>query len=76
MPKDPITLGQLLQYLTEDCEVIQIMDGGNWGAYAECRANSYLLNPFLDYKVRCLEAMGEDCIRVELLKPENNKDEA
>lgn len=75
MPKDPITLNQLLQYLDSSREEIQIVDGDSWDSYTEMPAESYLLKPFLHWKIKCLEAVCEDVIRVELIEPEKKEEE-
>lgn len=76
MPKDPITLSQLLQYLGNSSEeAIQIVDGDSWDSYTEMPAKSYLLKPFLYWKIKCLEAVCLDVIRVELIEPEKKEEE-
>ena len=68
MPKEPITLGQLLQYLNSEDEIIQICDGFDWDNYSEVRAESYLLEPYLDWYVIDLGAIDKDIIRVTIRK--------
>lgn len=68
MPKDPITLQQLLQYLKSEDEIVQISDGYEWEIYSEFRASSYLLEPFLDWYVIDLGAIDRDIIRITIRK--------
>lgn len=68
MPKNPITLRQLLQYLKSEDEIVQISDGYEWDIYSECRASTYLLEPFLDWYVIDLGAMDKDIIRITIRK--------
>lgn len=68
MPKDPITLRQLLQYLKSEDEIVQISDGYDWDIYSEFRASSYLLEPFLDWYVIDLGAIDKDIIRITIRK--------
>ena len=68
MPKDQITLRQLLQYLKSENEYVQISDGYEWEIYSEFRASSYLLEPFLDWYVIDLEAIDRDIIRITIRK--------
>ncbi len=68
MPKDPITLRQLLQYLKSEDEIVQISDGYEWEIYSEFRASSYLLEPFLDWYVIDLGAIDKDIIRITIRK--------
>ena len=70
MPKDPITLSQLLQYLDSSRETVQIVDGDSWDSYSELPTESYLLKPFLNWKIKCMEAVSEDVIRVKLIESE------
>ena len=68
MPKDPITLRQLLQYLNSENEEIQICDGFEWELYSVVRAESYLLEPYLDWYVIDLGAIDKDIIRITIRK--------
>lgn len=68
MPKDPVTLRQLLQYLKSEDEIVQISDGYDWDIYSEFRASSYLLEPFLDWFVIDLGAIDKDIIRITIRK--------
>ncbi len=68
MPKDPITLRQLLQYLNSENEEIEICDGFEWELYSVVRAESYLLEPYLDWYVIDLGAIDKDIIRITIRK--------
>ena len=68
MPKDPITLRQLLQYLKSEDEIVQISDGYDWDIYSEFRASTYLLEPYLDWYVIDLGAIDRDIIRITIRK--------
>ena len=68
MPKDPITLRQLLQYLNSENEEIEICDGFEWELYSVVRAESYLLEPYLDWYVIDLGAIDKDIIRISIRK--------
>lgn len=72
MPKDPITLRQLLQYLKSEDEIVQISDGYEWEIYSEFRASSYLLEPFLDWYVIDLGAIDMNTIRITIRKEKEN----
>lgn len=66
-----ITLGQLLQYLNNQTEIVQIVEGSDWNKYSDLPADSMLLNPFYDYWIIELEAVSTDVIKVAI-KKENN----
>lgn len=66
-----ITLGQLLQYLNNQTEIVQIVEGSDWNKYSDLPADSMLLKPFYDYWVIDLEAVSIDVIKVAI-KKENN----
>ena len=68
MPKDPITLRQLLQYLKSEDEIVQISDGYDWDIYSEFRTSTYLLEPYLDWYVIDLGAIDRDIIRITIRK--------
>lgn len=65
----PIKLGQLINYMEEPTEVIQIVTGADWDRYSEIPMDSPLLKPFYGYTIRDLEAVSMDCIRVSLDMP-------
>lgn len=64
-----MTLKQLLlaidSELESDSSKIQICEF-NWDIYSEFPLCSRLLEPYYDRRVVCLEAIGEDVIRVEI----------
>ena len=75
MPKDPITLRQLLQYLNSENEEIQICDGFEWELYSVVRSESYLLEPYLNWYVIDLGAIDKDIIRITIRKEKEKEKE-
>lgn len=70
-----ITLRQLVQYLYETSEPIQICEpGGEWTDYSTFHNASRFLEPFLDCEIKELSAQrdeqGEPIMRVDLNIPE------
>ena len=64
MGKDLITLRQFMQYLDpESSEEIQIAYE-EWDTFDSFWVGSKLLEPFLDYKIKCLGAIAPDIFRV------------
>ena len=60
-----MTLKDLLAVLT-DYDEIQICTEISWDIYDVLNANSKLLKPFYDLKVKCLSAVDHDVLRVDL----------
>ena len=73
--KDPITVRQLLQYLTFEDEHIQISDGSEWEIYSEFQSQSYLLEPYLDWYVMELGIIKKNIIRIVIRQEKSCKGE-
>lgn len=63
-----ITLSQLLQYLNNQTEIVQIVEGSDWNKYSDLPADSMLLKLFYDYWIIELEAVSTDVIKVAIKK--------
>lgn len=76
MPKisQLINVEQLLQYLDDDREWIQLVAPNDaWDHFAEFPADSRLLEPFLKFKIHCLEAISKDIIRISIIDDKEEK---
>ncbi len=69
MDDNKITLRQLLNYLCCGEEVLQVVKD-NWDTFDVVYADSDLLKPFYDYKIKEMEIIERDTVRVSLIKGE------